>query len=339
MHAKKGLSDIVTAILIILLVLVAIGIIWAFLRPVISEGAGQVEGIADVYSTILTIESQSAQLDETTQTVSFVVSRGSGTGSIAGITSIIEDGSGNTKSFRNETVLGSLDSRRIYVHYGSSGLGKPVSVAVVPMFGTSSGQERLGSESNKVSVSTSTGGGGECTSGSTRSCTVGGYAGTQTCTGGAWGTCTSTLYCGDGIINGPEVCDGLALGGQTCVSQGFSGGTLTCQSNCAAFNTAGCTAACTTGDTQYCTYGPFQGAQKTCTAGAWGSCICYADIDASGYIDGNDYDAYGVLFDSEDARADCNGDHVLDIQDYLCYGNLFTSSVCSWDYYCEEFGC
>lgn len=34
---KKGLSDIVTAILFILLILIAIGIIWAFIRPAVEE--------------------------------------------------------------------------------------------------------------------------------------------------------------------------------------------------------------------------------------------------------------------------------------------------------------
>ncbi len=337
MHAKRGLSDIVTAILIILLVLVAIGIIWAFLRPVISEGAGQVEGIADVYSTILTIDSQSAQLDETNKVLSFVVSRGSGSGSIAGITSIIEDSSGNAKSFRNETILGSLDSRRIYISYGSSSLGTPVSVMVVPMFGTSSGQERLGTESNKVSVSTSSGG-GSCTDGSTRACTTtGGYTGTQMCTSGSWGSCTTTLSCGDGIINGPEVCDGTALGGQTCTSQGFGGGTLACQSNCLAFNTAGCTTACTTGDKRYCTYGSLPGAQQTCTSGSWGSCVCYADIDGSGSINAVDQDAYSVLFDAGDLQADCNGNGIVDDPaDFDCFSVLFGGPFCSWEYYCDN---
>ena len=42
---KKGLSDIVTNILIILLVLVAVGILWFFIRPVLEKGAGGVSGI------------------------------------------------------------------------------------------------------------------------------------------------------------------------------------------------------------------------------------------------------------------------------------------------------
>ena len=40
---------------------------------------------------------------------------------------------------------------------------------------------------------------------------------------------TGCSTCGDGMVYGRDVCDGTALGGQTCASQGFSGGTLTCE--------------------------------------------------------------------------------------------------------------
>lgn len=40
-------------------------------------------------------------------------------------------------------------------------------------------------------------------------------------------------YCGDGVRNGPEACEGADLGGQTCQSLGYSGGgTLKCAANC-----------------------------------------------------------------------------------------------------------
>ena len=46
--------------------------------------------------------------------------------------------------------------------------------------------------------------------------------------------------CGNNLREGSESCDGIDLGGQTCTSQGFSGGTLSCNGNCT-FNTSGCT--------------------------------------------------------------------------------------------------
>ena len=43
-YSRKGLSDIITNVLIILLVLVAIGIVWAFVKPVLDKGGGKLEG-------------------------------------------------------------------------------------------------------------------------------------------------------------------------------------------------------------------------------------------------------------------------------------------------------
>ena len=60
-----------------------------------------------------------------------------------------------------------------------------------------------------------------------------------TCSGGGGGG----AVCGNGVREGGEQCDGADLGGQTCQSQGFSGGTLSCTGSCT-FNTSACTAAC-----------------------------------------------------------------------------------------------
>lgn len=45
--------------------------------------------------------------------------------------------------------------------------------------------------------------------------------------------------CGDGIIGSGEQCDGSNLGGATCVSIGFGGGSLSCNANCA-YSTSQC---------------------------------------------------------------------------------------------------
>jgi hypothetical protein len=54
--------------------------------------------------------------------------------------------------------------------------------------------------------------------------------------GGAMGRC------GDGVVNGAEVCDGAALSGQTCEGEGFASGSLACAASCAAVDTSGCVA-------------------------------------------------------------------------------------------------
>ena len=46
--------------------------------------------------------------------------------------------------------------------------------------------------------------------------------------------------CGDGFVDTGEQCDSSNLSGQTCVSQGYSGGSLSCSASCA-FSTGSCT--------------------------------------------------------------------------------------------------
>jgi cysteine-rich repeat protein len=49
--------------------------------------------------------------------------------------------------------------------------------------------------------------------------------------------------CGNGVVEPGETCDGSDLDGQTCVGQGFGGGTLACSPDCGHFVTTGCSAA------------------------------------------------------------------------------------------------
>lgn len=55
---------------------------------------------------------------------------------------------------------------------------------------------------------------------------------------GSNGVCS--LYCGDSLISGIEVCDSNNLAGQTCITKGFTGGNLACAANCMSFNTSSC---------------------------------------------------------------------------------------------------
>lgn len=46
--------------------------------------------------------------------------------------------------------------------------------------------------------------------------------------------------CGNGVINAGEICDGAALGGETCVTQGYGSGTLACLPTCDGFDQSAC---------------------------------------------------------------------------------------------------
>lgn len=51
--------------------------------------------------------------------------------------------------------------------------------------------------------------------------------------------CLATPVCGNGVLETGEHCEAGTLDGQTCVTQGFAGGTLACAPGCT-FDTSGC---------------------------------------------------------------------------------------------------
>ena len=52
-------------------------------------------------------------------------------------------------------------------------------------------------------------------------------------------TATCSLSCGNGSVDSGEDCDGAALDGETCLSQGYDAGALGCSSSCS-FDVSGC---------------------------------------------------------------------------------------------------
>lgn len=60
------------------------------------------------------------------------------------------------------------------------------------------------------------------------------------CSDFGYAGCVVAADCGNDELNGAEVCDGVALDGEDCVSQGFDSGILACQPSCNGFDTTGC---------------------------------------------------------------------------------------------------
>jgi len=107
-----------------------------------------------------------------------------------------------------------------------------------------------------------------CSSGTLiNNCQICGCPSDQTCQ--ADGACQSApSQCGNSIREGSEACDGTDLAGQTCISQGFSGGTLTCNSQCTGFVTTSCTSqAC-----PYCCPSGYSCSQIASGTGCAGTC-------------------------------------------------------------------
>ncbi len=130
-------------------------------------------------------------------------------------------------------------------------------------------------------------------------------SGTLACTSGCGfditGCTGSNPVCGNGVVEGSEQCDGSNLNGQSCVTQGYMGGSLTCTSGCA-FDTSGC------GDIP-----------EICSDGA--------DNDGDGEIDCEDSDCFGDPACDGENEYDCHngldddGDGLTDCDDPDCAGS------------------
>ena len=99
-QTRKGLSDIVTNVLIILLVLVAIGIIWAFVRPTIQEGAGQLSGTGDCLTAEVVAE---RCVSNGGGSYNLTYTRNPGAGNLQEVKFLLKDSNGN--SVLNSTII------------------------------------------------------------------------------------------------------------------------------------------------------------------------------------------------------------------------------------------
>jgi len=137
--AKKGLSDIVTNVLIILLVLVAISIIWFFVRPTIQQGAGSLQGANDCLT--LNVEPVSCASSAAIDGYDIRIKRNVGSGALQGVKFIGYDATGNSQVVDNSTlVLSELSETTIK---GIFNIGTISEVAVAPVAATADGNGRV----------------------------------------------------------------------------------------------------------------------------------------------------------------------------------------------------
>lgn len=94
MFKKRGLSEVVTTVLVILLVLGAIAIIWSFLQPVIKRGAERTAGTAECLN--IRLEAVSCKLSSGQWDVT--VKRNPGNGDLKSVVLVFYDAVGQSKS-------------------------------------------------------------------------------------------------------------------------------------------------------------------------------------------------------------------------------------------------
>ncbi|MCX6746504.1 MAG: hypothetical protein NTU63_00005 [Candidatus Pacearchaeota archaeon] len=125
---KKGLSTIVTTLIIIVLVLVAIGIVWIVVRNVIQTGT---EGVGLSQFT-LNAEIKDVTADNVSDNVNLTVKRNPGEGEISKIKFIFSIET-DSEIVTEEVSLKELEERRFNFHLTKLHVSDLVSISIVPI--------------------------------------------------------------------------------------------------------------------------------------------------------------------------------------------------------------
>ena len=212
METKRGMSAVVTTVIIVALTLIAIGIVWAVINELVSEGSGKIN-LEDLY---LDLKIDSVQFDHDANNVSVKVSRNAGKGNLVGIVFIIST-SDSTRTLEVETNLGELEGDTFILDLAEVGLDSEdvEIISVSPIIGDGTTQGTSGgildtviitggssSSSTSSSTSSSSGSGGdECTIDS--DCSEAYICEEGSCVEG----CTQNLECGqDGWVSNTQYC-------------------------------------------------------------------------------------------------------------------------------------
>ena len=136
---RKGLSTIVSTLLILLLVFVAIGILWVVVRNVIQSGSEQVS----LGKFTLDLAIDQVQIQQDINQVTVKVERKPGQGEFTGLKFIVSDGN-NQETFDSNVTL--LEDEKQYYRFtlASINVSNIQKIEIVPIFTLSSGKTSLG---------------------------------------------------------------------------------------------------------------------------------------------------------------------------------------------------
>jgi len=226
---KRGMSAVVTTLIIILLAIVAMGIIWVVVRNIINKGSDEITltGLTlDLEITKAVADDNGTPDDETDDILNVTVKRNSGEGNLVGINFVIGDGDNSVVVTRDST-LAELGLETFTFSLSTLAVGEITSISVAPIFETSSGKEAIGEV-----IDTSTSDSGDFGTGDTS------YTGTP---GGDFG-CTPTTDCATEGVECGQIyngCEDIICGPCTepdvCTAEGLCVPPKECTDTCETF--------------------------------------------------------------------------------------------------------
>ena len=136
---NRGVSMIVSTMIIILLVIVAIGIVWFVARGVLQGGADEVS----LGKFLIDLEIKKAYVDDgDSNLVHVTVERGGGEGVLKGINFVFSNDE-ESKTVQEMVSLKQLESKTFDINIGSLGI-LATEVSIVPVYESDTGKEKLG---------------------------------------------------------------------------------------------------------------------------------------------------------------------------------------------------
>ncbi len=212
---RKGLSEVVTTLIIILLVLVAIGIVWVVVSNILSSGTQQI-GLEQ-----FSIDINFVKASINGNVVTLTVKRAAGAGNVTGVKFIISDGS-NSEEFTKTGNINELDTKTFTVTTTLN----PVdikSASVVPIF-VRNGEDTFGDLTDTYTFAGGSSGNGvpvcgnaACESGETEmSCPADCISGGAVCGNSQCESGETTMNCPSDC--GIGACVPACTGSNTCVN-------------------------------------------------------------------------------------------------------------------------
>ena len=103
---KKGVSGVIVAVLMILIVIAAVVILWIAIKPFIEEGLEEVEGAADCLTLDLSIDEAWIETNEPDYFLKAKLTRNAGEGEIENVNFFIDTDSGESESVNLSPATG-----------------------------------------------------------------------------------------------------------------------------------------------------------------------------------------------------------------------------------------